>query len=103
MEATRAASTRRHRLVPSSCCFRQLVLELFEIGAAGHHLDQMVDRDLFLGIVAEDLAPLEDHGVISHRVGVVRVVGVEEHSDQRGASARGGAELSVSPLTPSER
>ena len=55
------------------------MLEGFELGAAGHHLGQLALRDALLGEVAHRVPPIENHEPVAHRVGVVRVVGDEDH------------------------
>ena len=59
----------------------ELVREVLELGAARHHLHQLVERELLLGEVAEHLPSPEDHEVVADRIGVVRVVRDEDDAD----------------------
>ena len=40
--------------------------ERFEIGTARHHLHQLVEADLFLGVIAVDLTAPQNDEVIAH-------------------------------------
>ena len=56
----------------------QLVAELGELLAAGHHLGQLRDRDLVLRVGAHHPPELEEHEAVADGIGVVRVVGDED-------------------------
>src|SRR3954454_1187309 len=75
-----AKRARRARLRRSSQLALQLMLERVELGAAGHLLDELVARDLALAPVAHQPLAIEDHEAIADRIGVMRVVGDEDHA-----------------------
>src|SRR5919201_5988836 len=56
----------------------ELVLELGELGAAGHQADELLLVDLALGVRPEGLAAVQDHEAVAGGVGVVRVVRDED-------------------------
>src|SRR5919107_925938 len=58
----------------------ELVRQLVELGATGHHLDELVAADLTALPCALELAAVEDHEVIADRVRVMRVVADEDHA-----------------------
>ena len=67
---------------------RQLMAERLELGATGHHLHQLLQGHLGLGEVAHAASATQQHEPVTHRVGVVRVVGDED--DAEAAVARLG-------------
>src|SRR5919201_6359628 len=84
----------------------ELVLELGELGAAGHQADELLLVDLTLRVRPEGLSPVQDHEAVAHRVRVVRVVADEDDTgavlagahdvaehDPRGFDAEGGGRL----------
>src|SRR5512140_1721783 len=56
----------------------ELVAELLELAAAGHQPGQFLQGDLLLLVVADAAAAVEQQETVTHRVGVVRVVGDED-------------------------
>src|SRR5680860_262190 len=52
----------------------QLMAECLQIGAPGHHRDQLLEGDLLLGVIPGHLTPSQDDEVVPHRVGMVGVV-----------------------------
>ena len=63
--------------------------QLGELVAARHLAGELVEGDLGALLVEHRLAQLEDHEVVTHQVGVVRVVR-DEHDPQAGVAGRGG-------------
>ena len=59
--------------------------EHLEIGTARHHLDQLLQSDVGLCVVAEYLAAPQDDEVVPDRISVMRVVRDEDHSDPAAA------------------
>src|SRR4029078_3162219 len=74
------------RVVPGAAVIElsadtDLVFELFELGAAGHQPGQLGLRDLLFGEVAEAVPAIEEQEAIADRIGVVWVVGDEDHAE----------------------
>src|SRR5918995_299604 len=59
----------------------QFVGEVLQLFAAGHHLDERLQRQIGLCEVTEHLPAAKDHEVIADRVRVMRVVTDEDHAD----------------------
>ena len=59
----------------------QLVAELFQLLAAGHHRHDLFAADLALGEGAVGAAPVEQREAVADRVGVVDVVGDEDDAE----------------------
>jgi hypothetical protein len=59
----------------------QLVTELGELVTAGHLAGELVEGDFGALLVQHGLAELEDDEVVADQVGVVRVVGDEDHAE----------------------
>ena len=70
---------------PSHLGLRQLTLQLvaqrLELGAAGHHPDQLVERHLGPREVTHAASTTQQHEPVAHRVGVVRVVRDEDDAE----------------------
>src|SRR3954471_7352089 len=78
-KVTPPPSARSHARVRSDPL--ELVLELGELAAAGHQAHQLLPVDLALAERPEALAAIQDHEAVADRVGMVRVVGDEDHGD----------------------
>ena len=81
----------------------ELVRELVELRAAGHHLHELVAADLTAVPLAEQLAPVQHDEAVAHRVGVVRVVGDEDHPHPALARLRDVAQHDPGLLHPERR
>ena len=67
--------------------FRQLDFQLAQFLAAGHHAGDGVAADFALGEAAQRAAAVEEQEAVADRVGVVDVVGDEDHAETVGAGA----------------
>ena len=61
----------------------ELVGERFELGTSRHLPDELLAGDLALRVVADHAAAVEQHEVVTDRVGVVRVVRDEDNAHAR--------------------
>src|SRR4029450_1441910 len=59
----------------------ELMLELLDLRATGHLFGELVAGDIRLGKVADAAPALEDDEVIAYRIGVMRIVGDEDHAE----------------------